>query len=62
MNLKNLFNNKNKKSNSKVYIIAEIGHNHKGSLEFAKQLFLEAKNAGANAVKLQKRNNTQNLF
>ncbi len=33
MNLKNLFNNKNKKSNSKAYIIAEIGHNHKGSLE-----------------------------
>ena len=61
MNLKNLFNNKNKKSNSKVYIIAEIGHNHKGSLEFAKQLFLEAKNAGANAVKLQKRNN-KSLF
>ena len=61
MNLKNLFNNKNKKSNSKAYIIAEIGHNHKGSLELAKQLFLEAKNAGANAVKLQKRNN-KSLF
>ncbi len=39
------------------YFIAEIGHNHQGSLEKAKKLFLEAKNAGAHAVKLQKRNN-----
>ncbi len=39
------------------YVIAEIGHNHGGSLETAKQLFLEARNAGAHAVKLQKRDN-----
>ena len=42
---------------SDCYVIAEIGHNHGGSVETAKQLFLEARNAGAHAVKLQKRNN-----
>lgn len=57
MKINNLFGKKNKKTNSEVYVIAEIGHNHKGSLELAKKLFLEAKNAGASAVKLQKRNN-----
>ena len=41
----------------KPYIIAEIGHNHQGNLENCKKLFLEAKLSGANAVKLQKRNN-----
>ena len=39
------------------YVIAEIGHNHQGSVDKCKQLFIKAKNAGANAVKLQKRNN-----
>jgi len=39
------------------YVIAEIGHNHQGSLERAKQLFLLAKECGVNAVKLQKRDN-----
>lgn len=43
--------------NSDCYVIAEIGHNHQGSLETCKQLFLAAKNAGVNAVKLQKRDN-----
>lgn len=42
---------------SDCYIIAEIGHNHQGSLETCKKLFLAAKNAGVNAVKLQKRDN-----
>ena len=39
------------------YVIAEIGHNHQGSLAKARELFREAKQAGANAVKLQKRDN-----
>jgi len=42
---------------SDCYVIAEIGHNHQGSLETCKNLFLAAKNSGANAVKLQKRDN-----
>jgi N-acetylneuraminate synthase/sialic acid synthase len=39
------------------YVIAEVGHNHQGSLEKAKELFREAHLAGAHAVKLQKREN-----
>ena len=39
------------------YVIAEIGHNHQGSLERCKELFREAHAAGAHAVKLQKRDN-----
>ena len=42
---------------SPCYVIAEIGHNHQGNIESCKKLFLEAKLSGANAVKLQKRNN-----
>jgi N-acetylneuraminate synthase/sialic acid synthase len=39
------------------YVIAEIGHNHQGNLDKARDLFREAKLAGAHAVKLQKRDN-----
>lgn len=35
------------------YVIAEISANHNGKLEVAKRLILEAKHAGADAVKLQ---------
>lgn len=38
-----------------VYIIAEIGINHNGDIEIAKQLIDVAANAGCNAVKFQKR-------
>jgi len=39
------------------WVIAEIGHNHQGEIEQAKQLFEEAFRCGADAVKLQKRHN-----
>lgn len=38
-----------------IFVIAEIGINHNGDLEIAKQLVDVAKLAGANAVKFQKR-------
>ena len=38
-----------------AFIIAEIGINHNGSLEFAKQMILAAHQAGVDAVKFQKR-------
>ena len=43
------------------YVIAEVGHNHQGSVETCKQLIDAAKQVGADAVKLQKRQN-QSLF
>lgn len=42
---------------SACYVIAEIGHNHQGSLERCKELFRLARECGARAVKLQKRDN-----
>jgi sialic acid synthase len=42
---------------TECWVIAEIGHNHQGSLESCKELFAEAARCGANAVKLQKRDN-----
>ncbi|MCJ7526049.1 MAG: N-acetylneuraminate synthase family protein [Candidatus Aminicenantes bacterium] len=38
-----------------IFIIAELGINHNGQMEIAKQLIQVAKEAGCNAVKLQKR-------
>jgi len=40
---------------SNCYIIAEIGLNHNGSIDLAKQLIDVAKNCGVDAVKFQKR-------
>ena len=41
------------------FVIAEIGHNHQGSVEQAKELFHAARDAGVDAVKLQKRDNAR---
>jgi len=40
---------------SDAYVIAEIGLNHNGDMDLAKKLIIEAKRAGSNAVKFQKR-------
>jgi sialic acid synthase len=44
-------------NDSDCYVIAEIGHNHQGSLEKAREMFRVAKECGVDAVKLQKRDN-----
>jgi len=38
-----------------VFVIAEIGNNHNGDFELAKEMILAAKESGADAVKFQKR-------
>ncbi len=38
-----------------TYVVAEVGINHNGDIEIAKELILAAKNAGVDAVKFQKR-------
>lgn len=47
--------------NTEPFVIAEIGANHQGDLDTAKLMFKKAKECGANAVKLQKRDN-RSLF
>ena len=54
--MKKVFENL-KKNPQTVFVIAEIGHNHQGNLDTCKKMFLAAKESGADAVKLQKRNN-----
>ena len=39
----------------KTYIISEIGINHNGSLDIAKEMIAQSKKCGADAVKFQKR-------
>jgi sialic acid synthase len=45
------------RDDSDCFVIAEIGHNHQGSLKQAIELFEKAAECGADAVKLQKRHN-----
>lgn len=51
-----IINNKKIGSNHPCYIIAEIGVNHNGKFDLAKKLIDHAIEAGADAVKFQKRN------
>ena len=44
-------------SKNDFYLIAEIGHNHMGDVDLAMKMMRVAKECGANAVKLQKRDN-----
>ena len=39
--------------NTDIMIIAEIGNNHEGNFDLAKEMIIEASNAGADAVKFQ---------
>ena len=48
-------NNKKIGADNSVYIIAEIGINHQGNVNIAKELILQAKDCGADCVKFQKR-------
>src|SRR3990167_9124388 len=52
-----IISNKEIADDTDCFVVAEIGHNHQGSIEIAKQLFKAAKECGADAVKLQKRHN-----
>ena len=45
----------------KPFLIAEIGCNHMGDMDTAKELIFLAKNNGADAAKFQKRNNRELL-
>lgn len=45
-----------KRFNDQVFTIAEIGINHNGDIDLAKMLIDEAKDAGFDSVKFQKRN------
>lgn len=46
---------------TRCFVIAELGHNHQGSVDKCKELIRAAKASGCSAVKLQKRNN-ESLF
>lgn len=41
------------KEDCSVYLIAEIGGNHEGSFEKAKELLIDAASSGADAIKFQ---------
>jgi len=46
-------------NDSPCFVIAELGHNHQGKLETAKDMISTAAECGAQAVKLQKRSNKE---
>ena len=54
-----VIDNKSIHDDGDCFVIAEIGHNHQGKLDTAKEMFKVAKACGADGVKLQKRDNRQ---
>ncbi|CUU42403.1 Spore coat polysaccharide biosynthesis protein spsE [Blastochloris viridis] len=52
-----MFGDKKITDDSSPFVIAEVGHNHQGNLERCKAIFHAAAEAGADAVKIQKRDN-----
>ena len=50
-----MFKEKYLKKGSNLYFIAEIGINHNGNFDLAKKMIKFSKEAGADAVKFQKR-------
>jgi N-acetylneuraminate synthase/sialic acid synthase len=52
-----VINNRAIDDESDCYVIAEIGHNHQGSVKTCMEMFKVARDCGADAVKLQKRDN-----
>ncbi len=52
-----IIGNRHIHDDSDCYVIAEIGHNHQGDFEIAKEMIRVAKECGADAVKFQKRDN-----
>ena len=52
-----VFNGAAVHDSSDCLVIAEMGHNHQGNVETAKDMIRSAKECGADAVKLQKRDN-----
>jgi N-acetylneuraminate synthase len=50
-----IINGKTVGPNCPVFIVAEIGINHNGSIDIAKEMIRRANNKGVDAVKLQKR-------
>ena len=47
----------NKLKESEVFIIAEVGQNHQGDFDLAKEYIKKFSEAGADAIKFQTRNN-----
>jgi len=44
---------------SDCFVIADVSHNHQGSVDLAREMFRVAKECGVDAVKLQRRSKTQ---
>ena len=55
-------NNKKIFRSGRTFIIAEIGINHQGKYSICKKMIMEAKKAGADAVKLQTINHNESYL